>query len=74
MTSTEIQAKVIVEMYNWCPGIDGSYIIDYISPEAFARLYRDITPEELMTKGLAFALAEYHTAILEAYEKWTIGG
>ncbi|MEM3485573.1 MAG: extracellular solute-binding protein [Thermofilum sp.] len=74
VTSPEIQAKVIVEMYNWYPGIDGTYIKDYVSPEAYARLYRDITPEELREKGLSFALAKYHTAILEAYEKWTIGG
>lgn len=74
VTSPEIQAKVIVEMYNWYPGIDGTYIKDYVSPEAYARLYRDITPEELRTKGLCFALSKYHTAILEAYEKWTIGG
>jgi hypothetical protein len=33
-------------MYNWYPGIDGSYVKDYVSPEAYARLYRDITPEE----------------------------
>lgn len=74
VTSPEIQAKVIVEMYNWYPGIDGTYIKDFVSPEAYARLYRDITPEELRTKGLSFALSKYHSAILEAYEKWTIGG
>jgi len=74
VTSPEIQGKVIVEMYNWYPGIDGTYVKDYVSPEAYDRLYRDITPEELQEKGLAFPLSPYFKAVLESYEKWVIGG
>jgi len=74
VTSPEIQGKVIVEMYNWYPGIDGTYVKGYVSPEAYERLYRDITPEELQEKGLAFPLSPYFKAVLESYEKWVIGG
>ncbi len=33
VTSPEIQGKVIIEMYNWYPGIDGKYVEPYASPE-----------------------------------------
>lgn len=74
VTSPEIQAKVIVEMYNWYPGIDGRYIEEYTDPAAFKRLYQDIAPEELVSKGLSFPLADYFSAVLESYERWVIGG
>ena len=74
VTSPEVQGKVIVEKYNWYPGIDGKYVKDFASPEAYARLYKDISPEELQVKGLAFPLSPYFKAVLESYEKWVIGG
>ena len=74
VTSPEVQGKVIVEKYNWYPGIDGKYVKDFASPEAYSRLYKDISPEELQVKGLAFPLSPYFKAVLESYEKWVIGG
>lgn len=73
-TSPEIQGKVIIDRYNWYPGIDGSFVKDAAPPEAFDRLYADISPEDLATKGKSFPLAEYFDAMLEAYEQWATGG
>ena len=73
-TSPEIQGKIIIDRYNWYPGIDGKYVEDVAPPEAFERLYKDISPEDLAQYGLAFPLADYFQAMLEAYERWVIGG
>ena len=72
--SPEIQGKVIVEMYNWYPGIDGKYVEGYASPEAFERLFKDIKPEDLQKYGLMFPMPQYFEDILRAYEKYVIGG
>ena len=74
VTTPETQGKVIIERYNWYPGIDGKYVESVASPEAFKRLYADISPEALAKLGLSFPIVEYFDAMLEAYEKWTIGG
>jgi len=73
-TSPEIQGTVIIERYNWYPGIDGKYVKDVAPPEAFDRLYADITPEVLSKNGLSFPIVEYFDAILEGYEKWVSAG
>ncbi len=69
-TSPEIQAKEIVERFNWYPGIDGSAIEGSIPKETYDRIYSDVTPKDLQSKGLHFPLAEYFNAMLESYEKW----
>jgi len=74
VTSPEVQGKIIIERYNWYPGIDGTFVKDIASPEAFERLYKDISPEILSKYGLSFPLVQYNDAMLEAYEKWVIGG
>lgn len=74
VTSPEVQGKVIIERYNWYPGIDGQFVKDVAPPEAFNRLYQDISPETLSKFGLSFPLADYFSAMLEAYERWVIGG
>ena len=73
VTSPKVQGEVIIDRYNWYPGIDGSFVQDVAPPEAFDRLYKDITPEMLSQNGLSFPIVEYNDAMLEAYEKWTIG-
>ncbi len=73
-TSPEIQGKIIIDRYNWYPGIDGKFVKDVAPPEAFDRLYADISPEDLATYGRAFPLADYFQAMLEAYERWVTGG
>jgi putative spermidine/putrescine transport system substrate-binding protein len=74
VTSPEVQGKVIIDRYNWYPGIDGKFVKDTAPKEAFDRLYKDITPEELSKKGLSFPLSDYFDKMLEAYDKWTAGG
>ena len=69
-TTPEVQGKEIVERFNWYPGIDGSYLEGMVSDEVYKKIYSDVTPADLQKKGLSFPLADYHTAILESYEKW----
>lgn len=70
VTSPAVQAKEIVQRFNWYPGIDGSYIKDSVPPEVFNKIYKDVTPQDLQKKGLSFPLAQYFDAMLESYEKW----
>ncbi|MBP7494060.1 MAG: extracellular solute-binding protein [Spirochaetales bacterium] len=70
VTSPAVQAKEIVQRFNWYPGIDGSYIKDFVPADVFNKIYRDVTPEDLQKKGLSFPLAQYYDAMLESYEKW----
>jgi ABC-type uncharacterized transport system YnjBCD substrate-binding protein len=70
VTSPAVQAKEIVQRFNWYPGIDGSYIKDFVPADVFNKIYRDVTPEDLQKKGLSFPLAQYFDAMLESYEKW----
>ncbi len=74
VTSPEVQGKVIIERYNWYPGIDGSFVQDVAPKEAFDRLYADVPPETLASLGKSFPTVDYFDAMLEAYEKWVIGG
>ncbi|MCL7453564.1 MAG: extracellular solute-binding protein [Anaerolineae bacterium] len=73
VTSPEVQGPVIIDRYNWYPGIDGQYVKDVTPPEAFDRLYKDITPEIMNQYGRSFPIVEYFDAMLEAYEQWTSG-
>jgi len=73
-TSPEVQGNIIINHYNWYPGIDGSFVKDVAPPEAFDRLYADISPEMLSEWGRSFPTVDYFDAMLEAYEKWVIGG
>jgi putative spermidine/putrescine transport system substrate-binding protein len=74
VTSPQVQGSVIIDRYNWYPGIDGKFVKDAAPPEAFDRLYQDITPETLSKLGLSFPLADYFSAMLEAYERVVTGG
>ena len=71
VTSPAVQAKDIVIKFNWYPGIDGSALKGAIPQETFDKIYRDVTPQDLSKKGLSFPLAEYYSAVLESYEKWS---
>lgn len=74
VTSPQIQGEVVIDRYNWYPGIDGKFVADAAPKEAFDRLYQDITPELLAERGKSFPVADYFTAMLEAYERVVIGG
>lgn len=70
VTSPEVQARDIVQKFNWYPGIDGSFIKSSIPQATFDKIYGDVTPVDLQKKGLAYPLADYYNAMLESYEKW----
>jgi ABC-type uncharacterized transport system YnjBCD substrate-binding protein len=74
VTSPKIQGEVIIDRYNWYPGIDGKFVEDVAPPEAFERLYADVDPETLSKYGLSFPITEYFDKMLEAYEQWVTGG
>jgi putative spermidine/putrescine transport system substrate-binding protein len=71
VTSPAVQAKDIVIKFNWYPGIDGSFLKGAIPQETYDKIYRDVTPQDLSKKGLSFPLADYYSAVLESYEKWS---
>jgi ABC-type uncharacterized transport system YnjBCD substrate-binding protein len=74
VTSPQVQGEVIIDQYNWYPGIDGSFAEEATPPEAFERLFQDISPETLSELGRSFPLADYFEDMLEAYEQWVTGG
>jgi ABC-type uncharacterized transport system YnjBCD substrate-binding protein len=68
-TSPEVQAKGIVERFNWYPGIDASHLQGRVSDAAWAKLFGDIPPATLAEAGKPFPIAPYFNDVLEAYEK-----
>lgn len=68
-TSPKVQAKYIVEKFNWYPGIDGTYVKEFLSQDVWNRLYRGISTTDLAKYGRAFPIKEYYTDMMEAYEK-----
>jgi putative spermidine/putrescine transport system substrate-binding protein len=68
-TSPKIQAKYVVEKFNWYPGIDGKYIKPYLSQATWDKVYKDIDPDDLTKYGRVFPLKAYYNDMMEAYEK-----
>jgi putative spermidine/putrescine transport system substrate-binding protein len=68
-TSPEIQAEGIVKNFNWYPGIDAQYIQKAIDKATWDKLFADVTPQDLASKGKAFPIGPYFDDILESYEK-----
>jgi putative spermidine/putrescine transport system substrate-binding protein len=68
-TSPEVQAEGIVKQFNWYPGIDAQHIQSAIDDATWQKLYADVTPEELTSKGQPFPIGPYFDDILEAYEQ-----
>jgi ABC-type uncharacterized transport system YnjBCD substrate-binding protein len=68
-TSPEVQAEGIVKRFNWYPGIDAKNLEGKLDQAAWQKLFADITPEELASKGKPFPIAPYFNDILESYEK-----
>ncbi len=68
-TSPEVQADGIVKRFNWYPGIDAKYVQSKLDPQTWNKLFTDVTPDDLATKGKPFPIASYFDEILEAYEK-----
>jgi putative spermidine/putrescine transport system substrate-binding protein len=68
-TSPEVQAKGIVERFNWYPGIDAQHVQAKLDKAVWEKLFTDISPDDLAKYGKAFPIAPYNKAILEAYER-----
>jgi ABC-type uncharacterized transport system YnjBCD substrate-binding protein len=68
-TSPEVQADGIVKQFNWYPGIDAEHIQAAIDEATWDKLFADVTPEDLSSKGKSFPIGPYFDDILEAYEK-----
>jgi ABC-type uncharacterized transport system YnjBCD substrate-binding protein len=68
-TSPEVQAEGIVKTFNWYPGIDAQHIQQAVDEATWDKLFADVTPEELATKGKPFPIGPYFDDILEAYER-----
>ena len=66
--SPEVQAKVVVDKFNWYPGIDAEKVLDLCSDEAKNSLFADITAEDINKYGKALPLAEYKIDMMDAYE------
>lgn len=68
-TSPPVQAEGIVKNFNWYPGIDAEHIQEAIDQATWDKLFADVTPDDLASKGKAFPIGPYFDDILEAYEK-----
>lgn len=68
-TSPEVQAEGIVKRFNWYPGIDAKNLEGKLDQAAWKKLFADISPEDLSTKGKPFPIAPYFNDILESYER-----
>lgn len=67
-TSPEIQAEGIVKRFNWYPGIDAGNVQTALDPSDWEKLFTDVTPDELASKGKPFPIGPYFDEIKEAYE------
>jgi len=70
VSSPKIQAKYIVERFNWYPAIGDNYVAPFLKKEVLESLYKDVKQEDLIKYGKPFPLTGYYEDILEAYEKW----
>ncbi len=68
-TSPEVQAEGIVKRFNWYPGIDAKNLQGKLDQAAWKKLFADIDPDDLASKGKPFPIAPYFNDILEAYER-----
>jgi putative spermidine/putrescine transport system substrate-binding protein len=67
-TGPAVQAEGIVKRFNWYPGIDAEHVKSQLDEATWNKLFIDVTPEDLATKGKPFPIGPYFDAILEAYE------
>ncbi|WP_142847543.1 extracellular solute-binding protein [Telmatospirillum sp. J64-1] len=68
-TSPEVQAEGIVKRFNWYPGIDAQHVQAHLDAETWNKLFTDIKPEDLASKGKAFPISSFFNDINEAYER-----
>src|SRR5207244_321940 len=63
-TSPKVQAEGIVKRFNWYPGIDAEAVKAELDPATWQKLFVDVTPQDLATKGKPFPIAPYFNDIL----------
>src|SRR5712691_6397783 len=68
-TSPAVQAEGIVKKFNWYPGIDANAVKPQLDEASWNKLFVDVTPEDLASKGKSFPIKPYFDDIQEAYEK-----
>jgi len=68
-TSPEVQAEGIVKRFNWYPGIDAKHLEGKLDQAVWNKLFADISPDDLASKGQPFPIAPYFNDILESYER-----
>ncbi|MBI3706285.1 MAG: extracellular solute-binding protein [Proteobacteria bacterium] len=68
-TSPAIQAEGIVKRFNWYPGIDAQHVQAHLDAKVWDKLFKDVTPQDLSSKGKPLPMAQYFKEILEAYER-----
>ncbi len=68
-TSPKVQAEGIVKNFNWYPGIDAKHVKGALDAKDWEKLFSDVTPEDLASKGKAFPIGPYFNDILEEYER-----
>jgi ABC-type uncharacterized transport system YnjBCD substrate-binding protein len=68
-TSPKVQADGIVKRFNWYPGIDANAVKAQLDDATWQKLFVDVTPDDLATKGKPFPIVPYFNDILESYER-----
>ena len=68
MIDPQVQADVIVNKYNWYPGIDSEKVLELASDEAKENLFGTITPEILKERARQLPLADTYLEMQDAYE------
>ena len=68
-TSPKVQADGIVKRFNWYPGIDPEAVKAQLDAATWQKLFVDVTPADLATKGKPFPIVPYFNDILESYER-----
>ena len=68
-TSPAVQAEGIVKKFNWYPGIDAQHVKSQLDDATWNKLFVDVTPADLASKGKSFPIKEYFDDILVSYEK-----
>jgi ABC-type uncharacterized transport system YnjBCD substrate-binding protein len=68
-TSPAVQAEGIVKKFNWYPGIDAQHVKSQLDDKTWSKLFVDVSPQDLASKGKTFPIKEYFDGILQGYEK-----
>jgi putative spermidine/putrescine transport system substrate-binding protein len=68
-TSPAVQAEGIVKRFNWYPGIDAQHVQSHLDRAAWEKLFKDVSPQDLSSKGKPMPIGEYFKEIQEGYER-----